>query len=224
MIAKQAVPRGLVWLAGIASWLAPTLATEPSGNHLPASHPAPPESLCVYGGGNGALWLVRMDSVAKELALTPDQARQFTRWAEELSAEQRAIARALRSGQGPAYEQRAAEKRRHAAELNETYHRQVVEQLDQRQRTRLDELYIRRLGPRALFESRIVARLALSEAQQQALRNAGGSGEDPPPYEKRLELLTEPQRQRLTAMQGDPFAFPQPRFIRLEPGKSDHAP
>ena len=201
-----------------ASLLAASSALGQAPGVPAAKDVVPAESLCVHGGSNGALWLVRMDHVAQELALTPEQTRQFTLWADELNAETRRLLRGLRGGTGPEHEQRAAEKHRQAATVTEAFHRRVVERLDAQQRARLDELYIRFLKRRALFEPRIVARLALNASQQQALREALGSGENPPPYEKLLELLTDAQRQQLTAMQGRPFTFPEPHLIHVQPG------
>jgi hypothetical protein len=160
-----------------------------------------------------------MDGVAKELALTPEQTRQFALWADELDAETRRLLRGLLGGTGPEHEQRAAEKHRQAAAVTEAFHRRVVERLEPRQCIRLDELYVRLLGPRALFEPRIVARLGLSTMQQQALRDAIGSGANLPTEEKLLGLLTEAQRRQLREMRGDPFTFPQPRFMPLRPGE-----
>jgi len=189
-----------------------------------ADDTATAEPLCIYGGSNGALYLIQMHEVARELALTPAQTQQLTRLAEELRAETRRLGRGLLGGgTGPQDAQRAADKARQAAAITETFHRRALEGLARAQQIRLDELYVRYLGPRALFEPRVAARVGLSASQQQALRDAVTSRPTPPPFEELLKQLTADQYERLAALQGRPFSFPKPQFIQSEPGQPKRA-
>jgi len=177
------------------------------------------ESLSMHGGSRGALWLVHMGTVAQELGLRPDQRAQFAAWVEQLRAEIRKAARGqLGAGDDPASQQRMAEKQRQIDALTDQFHRQVVAELDDRQRVRLDELYLRFVGPFALLEPHVAARLEVSAAQQQALRDAVSAASGAWVPDDLLKVLSDPQRQEWKNLQGRPFEFPQPRQFQRAPG------
>ncbi len=219
MSVHQASRRAHV-LAAVAAllWGAPWTVPWSLGAGWSDSH-TEAEPLCISGGGSGALWLVQVDGVARELALTPGQIQQFARWADELRAQMRRFRAEVLGNQSVDPDRTVAERGRDVAAVEEAFHRRVVARLDRAQQVRLDELYVRYLGPRALFEPRVVARLGLSSAQQEALRDAVRAGARPP-EEELLKHLTGPQREHLSTLLGRPFTFPKPRFIQVQPGET----
>lgn len=181
-----------------------------------ADDPQPANELLVVDcERNGAIWLVHMPGVAQELRLSREQVEQTQQWRRELEAEHRKLLRPLIGGQGPDHERRREQRQEQARQITRGYNRRVVDLLDDRQAARLNELYVRLLGPRALYIDRVADYLQLQLEQRARLRRAAEQPDTD--VTELLEILTPEQLVRFGQMQGQPFAFPQPKFIRLIP-------
>ena len=172
-----------------------------------------PGALSLYGGSSGTIWLVRIGPVRRELRLTKEQAAKADELCEELRAESRRLFAGTIGGQGPEHQRRIAQCRKRDAALTVDFNRQTLKLLTESQARRLNELYIRFLGPRALFAPRIVARLKIDDGQQKALADAVRDGKRS--LEPLLKILNRQQRRRFEQMCGAPFEFPQPKLLHL---------
>jgi hypothetical protein len=173
----------------------------------------PREVLCIHSENNGALWLVQMETVANELQLTPEQRETFATWSREANLQSNRLFAVFRTRETPASEQEQTEARQKSAQMVSGFHQRVVAALDARQVRRLDELFLRSLGPRLFFFSPLTDQLKVTDSQRTALREV--LKQDDRSHEKLLEVLEPAQRAELERLQGEPFDFPVPKFINL---------
>jgi hypothetical protein len=180
----------------------------------PATVERPDEVLCIHSENNGALWLVQMETVARELQLTEKQQDLFATWSREAVLQTNRLIAQWRADEDSASEQQTTESRKKSEELVKGFHRQVVAALEPPQVRRLDELFLRYLGPRLFFFQPLTKRLEITASQMsklnEVLKNDYGS------YEKLLEVLTPAQHDALDKLLGEPFDFPTPETLRLE--------
>jgi hypothetical protein len=94
-----------------------------------------------------------------------------------------------------------------AAKIMADHHRLAAEQLTEKQKMRLDQLFVRYLGAQALLHPAVVRELQITPKQLTAIRQASQSPQ--PKKQQLLRLLSAEQQQQFKQLQGPAFAFPQ---------------
>jgi hypothetical protein len=182
-----------------------------------------------FGRNAGGLALLRMESVQKELKMTPDQIAKVDTKQQELRQQMRELRQ--NGGDDP----RAAMEK-----MQELNHKAVAEILDETQQKRFHQLELQREGPAALAHKEVQDKLGLSEDQRSKIADIQRkAGEDMRSMmegknlremsdderrtmmekmrsmqketgEKMLAVLTDDQRSKWTDMQGAKFEFGRP--------------
>lgn len=185
------------------------------------------------------LGIAGIPEVQAELKFEPEQIKRV----EQLLGEQQETLRSLFDAADlpgmmelePAErDARMAELRRKIDEAIEPVNHQFMESLNETQRTRLQELRIRREGPAALRRSAVADELQLTADQKSSVAEMltrleprppqGGPGFGPPDpnaaeAERRrttdeiLSVLSPEQREQWQRLQGRDFRFPEPRMF-----------
>ena len=180
-----------------------------------------------FFGGVPKAQLAALDQVQTELKLTDDQKKRTAEINDQLRDDRRAL-----WGRGFG---EFSEIRTEAERLNREASEKVDGLLDDAQRKRLLEIAIQVNGPRSLNDPDVVAALELGEDQKTKLaevrdENAKAFEDAFAEYgrewrqyadeltekanERLLGVLTEPQRERLEAMEGAPFELDFSQFRR----------
>jgi len=170
-----------------------------------------------FGGGFGSpLFLLSVESVQKELKLTPEQ----TTGAEAICEKQRESFGGFR-------DLTQEERRAKFEEMTKASDEAIDKLLDADQRKRLDQIFLQVRGSRAFEDPKVSAALKLTDLQKdeietiqqdalaefEALRAEGFGDEQRKKFEairestktKALEVLTDEQRKTWTEMIGEPF-------------------
>ena len=173
------------------------------------------------GGPGGALGLVGMPEVQKELHLTDEQK---TKAQKLLEAQQEKMQAAFANGPPQDREKFREQMDAAASESLKAF----GELLEPAQSQRWEQLRLRREGTAGLIRQEIVEKLKLTEDQQKRLaeldRPRGGFFNFPSPEENKkreadaFAVLDESQQKQWTELLGAPFEFPAPRFGPGGPG------
>jgi hypothetical protein len=170
--------------------------------------------LCVQNARSGAFWLAQLPGIAGEIRLTKDQLQQLSALRDELRAERRRLYGRIFGGTGAEHDRLVAERRKKEAAITIEMNRRVVALLDDKQRKRLDQLYVQFLGPRFFLDTGIADRLGITLSQQKELAAAVRAKQGK--LSELLEILNPSQRAEFRDMRGTSFAFPQPVKIRIQ--------
>jgi Spy/CpxP family protein refolding chaperone len=166
------------------------------------------------GAGEGALGLVAIEEVQKELALSAEQRPKIEALREELqvamqSAMEELDPRAMEELEPAERERRMAEMRGKMEAVGVGFDARLGALLDEKQNARLAELRLQREGAAALLRAELASKLGLSAEQVEKLRALRDeAGPFRPLPEEALRILTPEQSANLDAMKGASFAFP----------------
>jgi enterochelin esterase-like enzyme len=185
--------------------------------------------------------LLAMREVRKELATTDEQNKQIDEAISALQEQTRSLFGNFRDLQNIPAEDRAKRFADAGERLQEAGHKfveKIATILDQKQLARFNELRLQREGVAALSRTEVADQLSLSAEQREKLRaiqedarNAGavaGNFQDMSEEERRklisqmqerrrkaeaemLLVLTDDQKNKLTALKGTEFKFPAPQ-------------
>jgi len=182
-------------------------------------------------GGEGALAVVAMPEVAKELKLKEDQQKSIDELAELTRQQTQKVMGTIDFQQIQTLEPEQrdllfAAMRKQMEETNRSADEKLDQLLDVDQRQRLSQLRLQREGAAALVRPEITKKLNLTGEQTDKLRGLPGIDMPPfaPPEMRRqvlndaLALLAPDQQAIWKQLQGAEFKFPEPAFGFGGPG------
>jgi beta-lactamase regulating signal transducer with metallopeptidase domain len=187
----------------VGRWQSLRVAAAPAPAEGRTAEAVPPESQMPAIPG---FWLLRLDAVQDELALSAAQRRRLREIGHEYAEAVKENEAALREAEAQDGNPRVEELRAGQREIAERVRRDVARLLRAEQLQRLADIEFRRRGPAALSRDPILAELRVSPRQKDELaaaRRALQSGVRrlrQEAFARDLEVLTEEQMERLKSM------------------------
>ena len=118
----------------------------------------------MFGGGN-SLWLLRLEQVQEELALTDEQKAELNKLGQEMMSEIRGQLGGMQDLNAEQRRARWAELREKLTERAEALRKKTEAVLLPEQRARIRQLHIQMLGSRAFSDKEVVEALGITEEQ-----------------------------------------------------------
>jgi len=128
----------------------------------------------MFGGGN-SLWLLRMEQIQEELAMTDEQKAKLNELGQEMMSEMREQFSGMRDLDAEQRRAKWAELREKMAKRAEAFRKKTEAVLLPEQRARMKQIRVRMLGSRAFSDKEVIETLGITEEQTatfEAIREA----------------------------------------------------